>query len=163
MRNSRIPGVLLLLLPAVLAAADQEWPVNGGPYNIRYSPLTQINAGNVAKLKVAWSYDAHDSFKDSEMQSNPIVVDGMLYATTPTLRVVALDAVTGREAWTFNPNPPGPPSRRYRHRGVTVYQDRVFFTWRNFLYALDRHTGKPIPPFGDNGRIDLRQNLDWPA
>jgi quinoprotein glucose dehydrogenase len=153
----------VLLTPVVLAAADQEWPVNGGSYNIRYSPLTQITAANVGKLKVAWSYDSHDSFKDSEMQSNPIIVDGALYATTPTLQVVALDAASGRELWTFNPNPPGPPTRRYRHRGVTIYKDRLFFTWRNFLYALDRKTGKPIDGFGDNGRIDLRQNLDWPA
>ena len=116
----------------------------------------------MANLKVAWSYDSHDSFKDSEMQSNPIIVDGALYATTPTLKVVALDAATGRELWTFDPNPPGPPTRRYRNRGVTVYKDRLFFTWRNFLYALDRKTGKPMARFGDNGRIDLRQNLDWP-
>lgn len=153
----------LFLIPLALLAADQEWPVNGGPYNIRYSTLDQITPANVARLQVAWTYDSHDAFKNSEMQSNPIVVDGALYATTPTLRVVALDAATGRELWTFDPNPPGPPTRRYRQRGVTVYRDRVFTTWRNFLYALDRHTGRPIKTFGDNGRIDLRQNLDWPV
>ena len=62
----------------------------------------------------------------------------------------------------FDPNPGAKPTRHYRHRGVTVYQDRLFFTWRNFLYALDRKSGKPLASFGDNGRIDLRQNLDWP-
>ena len=60
------------------------------------------------------------------------------------------------------PTPAATPTRRYRHRGVTVYKDRVFFTYRNFLYALDRRTGKPIAAFGDNGRIDLRQGLDRP-
>jgi len=64
--------------------------------NIRYSPLTEINKSNVARLTVAWTYDSKDSFKGSEMQSNPIVVGGVLYATTPTLKVVALDAATDR-------------------------------------------------------------------
>jgi quinoprotein glucose dehydrogenase len=144
-------------------AAEVEWPMNGGPYNIRYSTLTQVNPGNVGKLQVAWTYDSHDSFKDSEMQSNPIIVDGVLYATTPSLRVVAINAVSGKEIWIFDPNQGKGPGRRYRHRGVTVYKDRVFFTHRNFLYALDKKTGQPIPSFGESGRIDLRQGLDRPA
>jgi quinoprotein glucose dehydrogenase len=152
-----------MLTAGVLPAADVQWPVNGGPDNIRYSPLTQINRENVGQLKVAWSYDSHDAFKDSEMQSNPIVVDGVLYATTPKLRVMALDAETGREIWTFDPSGGAAPQRRYRHRGVTVYQDRVFFTHRNFLWALDRKTGKPIPSFGSEGHIDLREGLDRPV
>jgi quinoprotein glucose dehydrogenase len=155
--------LILLLLPVFcLFAADTEWPVNGGPNNIRYTTLSQINKENVNQLQVAWSYDAHDAFKDSEMQSNPIVVDGMLYATTPKMRVIALDAVTGREIWSFNPSEATDRQRRFRHRGVTVYQDRVFVTYRNFLYALDRKTGKPIPSFGDNGRTDLRNGLGRP-
>ena len=89
---------------AIASAADVGWPVNGGPDNIRYSALRQIDPSNVARLQQAWTYDAHDAFKDSEMQSNPIVVDGMLYATTPKLRVIALDARTGREIWNFDPN-----------------------------------------------------------
>ncbi len=154
---------LLFLLPFIcLQGADTEWPMNGGPYNIRYSSLTQINRENVKQLKVAWTYDAHDSFKGSEMQSNPIVVDGMLYATTPKMRVIALDAVTGKEVWSYDPSAGDGQQRRFRHRGVTVYQDRVFFTYRNFLYALDRKTGKPLSAFGDNGRIDLRTGLDRP-
>src|ERR1043166_1005580 len=107
-------------------AADVQWPVNGGPDNIRYSPLKQITAQNVARLKVAWRYDSHDEFKDSEMQCNAVVVDGILYATTPKLRVVALDAATGRELWVYDPNH-GEPARRSRNRGVTVHKDRVFF------------------------------------
>jgi quinoprotein glucose dehydrogenase len=143
-------------------AGDGEWPVNGGPYNIRYSPLTQVNRGNVSKLKVAWVYDSHDAFQGSEMQSNPIIADGVLYATTPKMRVVALDAATGREIWGFDPSGGSGGQRRNRHRGVTAYRDRVFFTYRNFLCALDRRTGKPLQSFGDNGRIDLRQGLGRP-
>ena len=155
--------ILLVLTCLVSYAADIEWPMNGGTNNIRYSPLTQITRANVGSLKVAWTYDAHDEFKDSEMQSNPIIVDGILYATTPKMRVVALNAETGREVWNFDPAGGAPPQRRYRHRGVTVHQDRVFFTYRNFLYALDRKTGRPIPGFGAEGRIDLRENLDRPV
>ena len=102
------------------ASADLGWLVNGGTDNIRYSPLTQINRRNVSRLQAAWTYDSHDAFKGSEMQSNPIIVDGVLYATTPTLRVVALTADTGREIWTFDPGGAGGARTRFRHRGVTV-------------------------------------------
>ena len=114
--------ILCLSIVFCIQGGDVEWPVNGGPYNIRYSPLTQITPRECRLLKVAWTYDSHDAFKDSEMQSNPIVVDGVLYATTPKLRVVALDAATGREIWTFDPAGGSAAQRRYRHRGVTVYQ-----------------------------------------
>ena len=151
---------------AVLGAApssDVEWPTNGGVDNIRYSPLTQINRGNVSRLKVAWTYDAGDAFKGSEMQSNPIVVGRVMYLTTPTLRVVALDAATGRERWTFDPSGGSGQRGRARHRGVTVHGDRVFVTARSFLWALDRETGKAIASFGRDGRIDLRDGLGKPA
>ena len=153
---------LAILAVFPLFAADADWPVNGGPNNIRYTTLSQINRENVTQLQVAWTYDAHDAFKDSEMQSNPIVVDGVLYATTPKMRVIALDAGTGREIWSFNPVAATDGQRRYRHRGVTVYRDRVFVTYRNFLYSLNRQTGKPVASFGDNGRIDLRIGLGRP-
>ncbi len=137
--------------------------MNGGVGNIRYSPLTQIDATNVATLQVAWTYDSGDAFTGSEMQSNPIVVDGRLYVTTPTLKVVALDAVTGREIWTFDPSNGGPAGARFRHRGVTVHGDRVFVTYRNWLYALATRTGRPIASFGTAGRVDLRDGLGRPA
>jgi quinoprotein glucose dehydrogenase len=152
----------LFLLALTATAADTGWPVNGGPYNIRYTTLSQITPANVVQLKVAWTYDSHDSFQGSEMQSNPIVVDGVLYATTPKLHVIAIDAATGRELWNFDPAGGAAPQGRFRHRGVTVYQDRVFFTHRNFLWALNKKTGQPIPSFGNEGKIDLREGLDRP-
>jgi quinoprotein glucose dehydrogenase len=160
MRAAYLP--LFVFVLAADSGANQDWPINGGPYNIRYSTVSQITPANVAQLKVAWTYDSRDSFKDSEMQSNPIVVEGVLYATTPKLHVIALDAQTGRELWNFDPSAGAAPQRRYRHRGVTVYQDRVFFTHRNFLWALDKKTGQPIPSFGNEGKIDLRVGLDRP-
>ena len=137
--------------------------MHGGVDNIRYSPLAQINKSNVTQLKVAWTYDSKDAFPNSEMQSHPVVVDGTLYVTTPSMKVAAVDAATGQERWTFDLAPAGAPRARFRHRGVTVHQDRVFATYRNFLYALDRATGKPIATFGTDGRIDLREGLGLPV
>jgi quinoprotein glucose dehydrogenase len=158
--------LLLALLSRVATHApspDAEWPVNGGRDNIRYTRLSQITPRNVAQLKVAWTYDSHDAFKGSEMQSNPVVVGGTLYATTPTMKVVAVNAATGEEVWRFDPAGGVSASSRFRHRGVTVHQDRVFVTYRNWLYALDRKSGQPIASFGRDGRVDLREGLGRPA
>ncbi|HEX7136309.1 MAG TPA: pyrroloquinoline quinone-dependent dehydrogenase [Vicinamibacterales bacterium] len=146
----------------IAADTDVGWPMHGGVDNIRYSALAQINRSNVASLRVAWTYDSHDAFKGSEMQSNPVVVDGVLYATTPTMHVVALNAATGKEIWSFDPGGGAGTRTRFRHRGVTVHEDRVFVTYRNFLYALDKRTGLPIAAFGSAGRVDLREGLGMP-
>jgi quinoprotein glucose dehydrogenase len=163
--RSLLTGATLLWLIALSqsTAVNVPWPVNGGPDNIRYSPLDQINRTNVTRLQVAWTYDSRDSFRSSEMQSNPIVVDGVLYATTPSMKVVAVDAATGKEIWKFDPSGGATTSPRFRHRGVTVHRDRVFVSYRSFLFALDRKTGEPISSFGTKGRIDLREGLDQPA
>jgi quinoprotein glucose dehydrogenase len=164
-RRAAVLAIGLVASIAVAASRDAnvEWPVNGGPDNARYSPLTEINRSNVTKLHVAWTYDSHDAFAGSEMQSNPIVVDGLLYVTTPTLKVVALNAQTGREVWAFDPSGGSASRARFRHRGVVVSRDRVFVSYRNFLWALDRKTGRPITSFGSEGRIDLREGLGQPA
>jgi quinoprotein glucose dehydrogenase len=152
------------LVTSVLSQArDVNWVINGGEHNIRYSPLTQITKSNVKSLQVAWTYESGDHFAGSEMQSNPIVIDGVLYATTPTLKVVAVNAATGKEIWKFDPSDGAVARARVRHRGVTVHADRVFVTYRHLLFALDKTTGKPIPSFGANGRVDLREGLGRPA
>jgi quinoprotein glucose dehydrogenase len=159
-------ALLPLLAPVLLQAQGRtaNWPVyNGDTDHSHYSTLDQIGPDNVARLRVAWTYETRDEFPGSEMQPNPIVIDGVLYATTPKLRVIALDAATGRELWTFDPNTIDPRSGRYRHRGVVVHRDRVYVTQRNNLWALDRHTGKPVPTFGAGGRVDLREGLGRPA
>ena len=141
-----------------------DWPVYGGNSDhSHYSTLSQITPANVASLKVAWTFETHDEFKDSEMQANPIVIDGVLYATTPKLHVFALDAATGKQLWTFDPNNGAPPTSRIRHRGVVVTGDRVIFNYRYKLFALDRKTGKQIKTFGDSGWVDLRAGLDRPV
>ena len=142
-----------------------DWPVYGGNTDhTHYTTLNQITPANVAKLKVAWTFETHDEFKDSEMQANPIVIDGVLYATTPKLHVFALDAATGKQLWTFDPNNGAPPTSRIRHRGVVVTGDRVIFNYRYKLFALDKKTGKQIKTFGgDSGWVDLRAGLDRPV
>lgn len=157
-----LSAAVALLVTWAAASTDVDWPVNGGPGNARYSTLAQITRTNVAQLETVWTYDSHDAFKGSEMQSNPVVVDGVLYATTPTLKVVALDAATGRERWTFDPGGGAAAGTRFRHRGVTVHDGRVFVTYRNVLYALDVRTGQPVPTFGREGRVDLREGLGIP-
>ena len=160
----RLP-VLLCALPLVAQAqrGTVDWPVYGGNTDhTHYTTLGQITPANVSRLQVAWTYETHDEFQGSEMQANPIVVDGVLYATTPKLRVIALDAATGKELWSFDANGGRPPASRFRHRGVVVTGDRVLFTYRNKLWALDRKTGKPIPSFGADGAVDLREGLGRP-
>ena len=143
---------------------NADWPVYGGSDDhTHYTTLGQITPANVKRLKVAWTFDTHDAFAGSEMQANPVVVDGVLYATTPKLQVFALDAASGKQLWRFDPNNGAPPASRFRHRGVVVTGDRVIFNYRNRLYALDKRTGMPIKSFGDSGWVDLRAGLGRPV
>jgi quinoprotein glucose dehydrogenase len=147
------------------AASDRgSWSVyGGGPDNIHYSTLDQINRDNVHSLQVAWTFDSGDQHPKSEMECNPIVVDGVLYATTPNGDVVALDAATGQLHWRFDANEGLKNVGKVRNRGVTFWADgndrRIFVGVRQYLFALDAQTGKPVTAFGKAGRIDLREGL----
>jgi len=146
------------------------WQVaGGGPDNIHYSALTQIDRSNVSRLKVAWEYDTGDAFPQSEMECNPIIVHGVLYATTPKLRLIALDAATGKLLWSFVPDEDKKVFDNLRslaltpNRGVTYWSDgsdqRIFLVVGHNLYAVNATTGKLIPSFGQAGHIDLRDGL----
>jgi quinoprotein glucose dehydrogenase len=159
--------VLALVLLALAATGPSDWSsYGGGPTQTRYSPLTQITPANVGTLKVAWTYDTGDAFEGSEMQCQPVVAHGVLYATSPKLRVFALDAASGALRWSFNPygDQAGRRLTRTRIRGLMYWENgsdrRIYFGARHWLYALDASTGRPIPSFGDNGRIDLRQGFE---
>ncbi len=140
------------------------WPVHGGGADgIRYSALRQINRENVGRLEIAWTYETGDGFERSEMQCNPIVIDGTLYATSPKMRVFALDAATGEQRWSVDPFDGKAGTRKRRNRGVTYWESgddkRILFTARHYLFAVDARTGEPIPSFGEAGKVDLRQGL----
>lgn len=144
--------------------AGRDWPVYlGGPENLHYSSLTQINRKNVKDLKIAWTFDSGDAYPRSEMQCNPLVVNGVLYATTPKVNVIALNAATGQLLWRFDPNQGRKVLGTMRNRGITYWsdgrQERIFVTVRQYLYSLDAKTGRPVVTFGAEGRVDLRENL----
>ena len=146
------------------AGAGKDWPVyNGGPDSIHYSGLKQINRSNVKNLKLAWAFDTGDAYAGSELQCNPIVIDGVLYATTPKVNVIALDGATGHLLWRFDPHEGRRVLGKMRNRGITYWSDgkakRIFVAVRQYLYSLDARTGKPDARFGASGRIDLRENL----
>ena len=136
---------------------DADWPVYGGqPANQHYSNLAQINRSNVNKLKVAWTYDTGE---EGGLETSPLIVGRTLYAYTPSQKVIAVDAVTGKLLWKFDSG----VKAEQPARGVAYWTDgkegRIFAGVMNYLYALDPATGKPIPSFGEGGRIDLRKNL----
>ena len=162
---------LTLLVGLGASAKDQytdrkHWAAYGGsPEHINYIKLKQINRNNVTNLKVAWIYDTGDAFRGSEMECNPIVVDETLYATTPKLRLIALDAATGKLKWSFDPNKGGRVLGKMRNRGVSYWTSpdrkdrRLLFVSRQYLYAVNAANGELVKSFGQDGSIDLRNDL----
>ena len=149
--------------PTKLAVSGEsrDWPRYGGtPEGNHYSPLAQINRENVTRLQVAWQFD---SGEEGGLQSSPIIVNGVFYGITPTQKIFALDAVTGKLLWKFDSGIVGTqPDRGLAYWSAADNSNtgaRILVGVLNYLYALDAATGKPIPTFGAGGRIDLRENL----
>lgn len=159
------PALLVALCVAVVHGADQNWPVYNGDFGgTKYSPLTQINRTNVTHLKAAWVYRCDDMTLQpaSTIECNPLVIDGTMYLTTPGLKVVALNAASGKEIWRFDPWK-GQGGRGV-NRGLMFWKfgndRRVFMPAGSFLYALNAADGAPVKSFGRDGRIDLHDGLD---
>ncbi len=169
-------------LPAQSTSPLVEWPTYGGDAGgMKYSPLTDVNRGNVARLAPAWSWatgenairetDSTRAARPGNFQATPLMIDDTLYLSTPFNRVVALDANTGREIWSYDPGAyrAGQPSNGTGlvHRGVAAWTDgrerRIFMNSRWRLIALDASTGRPIASFGTNGEIDLTARLPRPV
>jgi quinoprotein glucose dehydrogenase len=166
---------ILLLLSCLIISGfvlvpflnNTDWPeYNGDGARSHYSALDQINKGNVAQLKVAWTYasgGADTARNRSQMQCNPIIIDGILYGVSASIQAFAINAATGKEIWKTNlADVSGTLSR-----GVTYWTNgtdkRVFFGAANWLYALDATTGRLIESFGEKGKIDLKVGIDRPG
>ena len=152
--------------PTAGQGGNVDWSVyRGDPGGTQYSPLAQIHAANVHTLERAWEYHTGDATQRSNMHVNPIIVNGVMYVTTPSLKAVALDAGTGRELWVFDPAQynEGRAVIRLRNRGVTYWKgaegERIFHFVKDRAYALDAGSGRPITSFGKGGYIDLREHL----
>ena len=165
----------LIAVAAVATLAAQEWPYYGGDAGGgKYSKLDQITRGNVTRLRPAWTFHAGDvsdgksSPNRSAFETTPLVADGVMYLTTPFCRLIALEAETGKQLWAYDPQLR--QDRNYNlfvNRGATYWTDgkrkRLYWgTLDGRLLAVDAATGKPVPSFGNEGWIDLRQGVADP-
>jgi len=138
--------------------SDENWASYlGGPDRNHYSKLDQINVNNVNQLEIAWEYSTPDS---GQMQVNPLIINGVLYAVDASVQAFALDAATGKEIWRF-----GDPLKNWAStsRGLAYWSNgndkRILYTAGPNLWALDADTGKPISTFGNDGKVDLHTGL----
>jgi len=167
-------GFLLLLFSLQACQEDSDKFVNwdtylGDKHSSQYTPLTQINKENVKNLKVAWTYTAGDADLEknrTQIQCNPLIIDGVLYGSSPRLKFFALDATSGKEIWKFDPF----GDNEYKafgmgvNRGLAYWTDgqekRLLVTAGPHIYAIDAKTGALISGFGKNGKVDMHEGLD---
>src|SRR3954468_10656204 len=175
---SVLSGFLYLVACAAVTLAGEhreDWPnVGNDKAGTRCSALDQINRDNVGTLKVAWTYHTGDAGAGTTIECTPLVVDGVMFVTTVRTKVVALDAATGKEKWSFDPYA-GDTNPRIRasggvNRGVAYWSDggagpdakrRVFVGVSDGrIISLDAATGKPDATFAENGTLDLRAGIE---
>ena len=166
--------ILLAALPATgqFGAADGEWVTYGGDLgSTRYSALDQIRGDNFSSLEVAWRFKTDNLGPRPEfnLQSTPLMVNGILYSTGGTRRsVVALDAATGELLWKYSTNEGArgeSAPRRGSGRGLAYWtdgnQERIVYVTPGYhMIALDARIGRPVPDFGVNGIVDLKLEMD---
>lgn len=164
----------LLVVPGALAAQRVEWPTFAGDLaSTKYSTLADINRSNVSGLVKVWEWATNETANSTyrtrpgNFQATPLMLGDTLFLSTPYNRVVALDAGTGKELWSYDPQAYAvgqpPNGTGFVHRGVVTWSDgkhrRIFMNSRWNLIALDAATGKPIGGFGDTGVVDLTKFL----
>ena len=165
----------LFLAPAATAqhgARNGEWRTYGAdPGNTHYSPLDQVDAGNFSKLQPAWRFmtDNFGPLPETNLQSTPLMANGVLYSTAGSRRaVVAIDAATGETLWMHSENEGARGEnapRQLSGRGLAYWTDgkdeRIFYVTPGYrLIALNAKTGRPVPGFGGNGVVDLKLDED---
>src|ERR1700730_15283207 len=165
-------AVLTIPAAAQSGAKNGEWRTYGADLgHTRYSPLDQINATNFSKLEVAWRFktDNLGPRPESQLEATPLMANGVVYSVAGTRRaVVALDAASGELLWTHSEregqrgaNAP----RQLSGRGLAYWTDgreeRILYVTPGYrLIALNAKTGAPVPSFGTNGVVDLKQDDD---
>jgi membrane-bound PQQ-dependent dehydrogenase (glucose/quinate/shikimate family) len=173
MTAQRAALFVLLLFPCCTRA--QDWRFYGGNAGgMRFSSLQQINRQNVGALKLAWTYHTGEVNRANEtdrhhiapFETTPLVVDGILYFSTPSNRVIALDAETGKEIWQFDPQAGRAKRTFFQHRGVAYWQNEegddrriLYGTFDGRLICLDAKTGKRCQSFGTDGVVNLRAGV----
>ena len=176
----RLPIFIVVIAGAASAAVvrgqtgavNGEWRSYGGDAgHTRYAPLSQIDATNFSTVTVAWRFktDHLGPRPEFNFQSTPLMANGVLYTTAGTRRAVAaLDPETGEELWIHGEHegPRGAVApRRLSGRGLAYWTDgkeeRILYVTPGYrLVALNAKTGMRIPTFGDDGIVDLKQNID---
>ncbi|NIJ51923.1 outer membrane protein assembly factor BamB family protein [Dyadobacter arcticus] len=164
-----ILSCLLIICSFIFIPAhnSNDWPeYNGDGARSHYSALNQITKENVGQLKVAWTYASGgaDTLRNrSQIQCNPIIINGILYGVSADIQAFAIDAATGKEIWKTNVSENGGTLSR----GVTYWTDgqskRIFFGAGKWLYGIDAQTGKLIVTFGEIGRINLKNGIERPG
>ncbi len=159
--------LLFFLISCQPTDQNINWPgYLGDKASSQYSPLAQINRANVSKLSVAWTYRTGDADPEnrSQIQCNPLIIDGVLFGSSPRLAFFALDAATGEELWTFNPfDEDFDMFGMGVNRGLAYWEKeddtRLLITAGANLFAVNARDGQPIKTFGDNGKVDLHEGL----
>lgn len=139
----------------------------GDPGATRFAPIDRIKPSNVARMKLAWTHRTgdHSERPATTIECTPVVADGLLYLTSPRLKVQALDPVTGEAKWSFDPFANQRSGRAPGvQRAVTYFEDgkdkRVFMAAQGKMYCLFAKSGELIKSFGENGILDLTRNFD---
>jgi quinoprotein glucose dehydrogenase len=173
----RPSSCFILLLVALFSCKSKKeyttWShYKGSPESIHYSSLDEIDTTNVTQLQVAWVYHTGDgdTIHNSQIQCNPIIVDSSVYGTTPQMKLFAVDALTGKEKWVFNPFDSLADNKvgffiMNNCRGVAYWSDgkqdrRIFYTAGSDLYCINALNGQVIHSFADSGKLDLHNDLD---
>ncbi len=163
-----ILGICLLGLMLGFTAwqnkVNMDWPsYHGANDRNHFSPLKQINPSNVHRLSLAWDYDAggaDTSTNSTQMQCNPIIIKGIMYGVSANTQAFALDAKSGVELWKTHIQV---KTNSTTSRGVSYWsqgkKSRIFFGYGQYLFALDAKSGKPIPSFGEGGKVNLLSGI----
>src|SRR5688572_12111713 len=174
--SQRLALTVALAAIFVSPIAGQQWPHYAADQAAsHYSPLDQVTPANVGKLAIAWEWKPNEKIlpqfgtRPGAFQNTPLMIDNVLYLSTPYNQVAALDATTGKEIWRYDPKAyedgQPPNGQGFAHRGVAAWRDtdklRIILNSRYRLIQLDAKTGEVVTSFGNNGVVDLSEGLVW--